>query len=100
MTTTAMRSVTCDRRLLQDRSVFEDAALFDLVAARKAVALRAECVRHVIARNDHVVELPDRAVLLHAWDRVVDVELSGYAIGLPDECAFRVQPHREDDLVL
>src|SRR2546423_1046235 len=99
MTTTGMRSVTCDRRLLQDRSVFEDAALSDLVAAREAVALRAERVRHVIARNDQVVELPDRAVLLHARDRVVDVELSGYAIGLADERAFRVQLHRVDDLV-
>src|SRR6267378_1627 len=98
-TTTPIRSVTLRPQALENRSVLEDEAPLDLVAAREAVALRAERVRDVIARNDHVIELPDGAVLLHARDRVVDVELPGDAVRLARERAFRIQPHREDDLI-
>src|SRR6266850_5054223 len=98
-TTTPIRSVTLRPQALENRSVLEDAAPLDLVAARETVALRAERVRDVVARNDHVIELPDRAVLLHTRDRVVDVELPGNAIRLADERASRVQLDRVDDLI-
>src|SRR6267143_7164653 len=88
----------CDRRPLEHRSVLEVEALPDLVPASGTIALRAQCVRHVIARHDHVVELPDRAVLPHPWDGVVDVELPADSVG-GDEPVLSVQTSRIDDLI-
>ena len=48
------------RRPLQDRSVLDDGALVDLVAAVEAVCLGAQGVGPVVARDDDVIELPER----------------------------------------
>src|SRR5258708_3549722 len=85
---------------LDDRSVLEDRAPNDLVAALEAVLLRAERVRLVVPRHDDVVELPDRAVLLHAGDRVVDVQLALHPRGLAAQLPLRVERDLVDDLVL
>src|SRR6185503_1364282 len=88
-------------RALEHGSVLEDGALLYRVAAAKTVALRAECVGDVVSRNDDVVELPDRAVLLHARHGVVDVELAGDTFRLlaARELPLRRQLDRVDDLV-
>ena len=56
--------------------------------------------RSVFARNDHIVELPDRAVPIHAGDGVVDVHLAFDHLRLAHAAAVFVEFDRVDDLVL
>src|SRR5205085_441615 len=61
--------------------------------------LGAQRVGLVVARHDHVVELPDGTVPVHAGDRIVDVELVRHPFRLGRELAMLVELHRVDDLV-
>ncbi|MDP8942722.1 MAG: DUF1990 domain-containing protein [Actinomycetota bacterium] len=85
---------------LDHRSVLDDGALLDRKAAVQAVGLRPQRVGLVVGRDDDVVELPQRGVVLHPRDRVVDVVLPLDSLGLPRRLAALVELHRVDDLVL
>src|SRR5207237_9488364 len=87
---------------LKDGSVLEDAAPFDGIATPETVALRAESVWDVVAWDDHVVELPDRAVLPHSGNGVVAVELPGHALVLAaaNQLSALRLPYRVYELVL
>src|SRR5260221_12937988 len=63
-----------------DGSVLEDLAAVDGIAAGETIGLRAQRVGRVVGRHDDVVELPDRAVLVHACHGFADVELLPYAL--------------------
>src|SRR5216683_6348191 len=75
---------TADRRSLDHRSILEVLALENLVAAGQAVAFGTQRVDGVVARDQHVVELPDRTVAVHARHRVVDVQLARHRLGPND----------------
>jgi len=53
-----------------------------------------------VQRHDHIVELPDRAVLLHTRDGVIDVELPGHALRLAHQLALLIELDIVNDLVL
>src|SRR6266567_5423697 len=96
----AVMSWGLPNRQLDYWSILEVLTLQNGVAARQAIPFRAQCIRHVVARDDHVVELPDWAVALHAGDGVVDVELTFYNLRWAHAAALLVELDLVDHLVL
>src|SRR5260221_11282641 len=80
-----------------DGSVLEDLAAVDGIAAGETIGLRAQRIGRVVGRHDDVVELPDRAVLVHAWHGVVDVELLWHALRLGSRLPGLVRCDRVDE---
>src|SRR5438132_3885274 len=87
---------TADRRASDHWSILEVLTLENLVAACQAVRFRAQRIHPVVTRYHHIVELPDRAVAIHARHGVVDVALAGDVLRLADASALFVKVDRID----